>query len=304
MLVSSKEVLSKAQKGRYAVGAFNVNDLEMMQAIVAAAMKLRSPVILQTTEGAIEYAGLKYLAGMIKTAAHESKIPIVLHLDHGKSLNTIKQCIREGYTSVMIDASQYEFRKNVAVTKKVVALCHKKGVSVEAELGTIGGAEDKVEARRIILTDPAYAKQFVEKTCVDSLAVAIGTSHGAYKFKGSGRLDIKRLKQIRSKVKIPLVLHGASGVPKDIVKKAVKYGAKLQDVSGVPDSQIQQAIKNGICKINTDTDLRLSFTAAEREFLAKNPGEFDPRKILNPAKQLVQQTVERRIMLFGSAGKG
>lgn len=303
MLVTSKDVLSKAQKGRYAVGAFNVNDLEMMQAIVAAAMKLRSPVILQTTEGAIDYAGLKYLAGMIKTAAHENKIPIVLHLDHGKEIKVIAQCIKEGYTSIMIDASSHEFDKNVSITKRVVSMCHKKGISVEAELGTIGGAEDKVWARKIILADPNYAKQFVEKTGVDCLAAAIGTSHGAYKFKGSGKLDIKRLRLIKSKVKIPLVLHGASGVPKDIVKKAVKYGAKLDNVSGVPDAQIKQAIKNGVCKINTDTDLRLSFTAAEREFLAKNPKEFDPRKILNPAKQLVQQTVERRIMLFGSAGK-
>ncbi len=303
MLVSSKEVLTKAQKGKYAVGAFNVNDLEIMEAIVAGAIRLRSPVILQTTEGAIEYAGLKYLAGMIKTAAHENKIPIVLHLDHGKDIKIIKQCIKEGYTSVMIDASQYDFDKNISITKKVVSLCHRKGISVEAELGIIGGAEDKVSKRRIILTDTNYAKLFVDKTGVDSLAVAIGTSHGAYKFNGGGKLDIKRLKEIRAKVKIPLVLHGASGVPRDIVRKAVKYGAKLEDVSGVPDSQIKQAIKNGICKINTDTDLRLSFTAAEREFLAKHPGEFDPRKILKPAKELIQKTVERRIRLFGSGGK-
>ena len=303
MLVTAKEVLTKAQKGKYAVGAFNVNDLEIMEAIVNAAVRLKSPVILQTSEGAIEYAGLKYLAGMIKTAAHENMIPIVLHLDHGKDIKLIKQCVKEGYTSVMIDASQYDFNKNVSITRKVVSLCHKRRISVEGELGTIGGAEDKVSERNIILTDSEYTKLFVEKTGVDSLAVAIGTSHGAYKFKGRGKLDIKRLKDIKAKVKIPLVLHGASGVPKDIVRKAVKYGAKFEDVSGVPDLQIKLAIKNGICKINTDTDLRLSFTAAEREFLAKHPSEFDPRKILKPAKELIQKTVERRIRLFGSGGK-
>lgn len=304
MLVTSKEILTKAKKGKYAVGAFNVNDLEIMQAIVAGAMRLRSPVILQTSEGAIEYAGLKYLAGMIKTAAHENKIPIVLHLDHGKDISTIKKCIKEGYTSVMIDASHYDFDRNASITKKVVAMCHKRGIPVEAELGTIGGAEDKVSERKIILTDPKYAKKFVDKTGIDSLAVAIGTSHGVYKFKGNANMDIKRLKEIKAKVKVPLVLHGASGVPKDIVRKAVKYGARFEDASGVTDSQIKQAIKNGICKVNTDTDLRLSFTAAEREFLAKNPKEFDPRKILKPAKELIQKTVERRIRLFGSDGKG
>lgn len=304
MLASTKIILEKAHRGHYAVGHFNINNLEMVQGIVRAAEKLNSPVILATSEGAIEYAEMDFLYQLAKTASEQNKIPIALHLDHGKDLKIIKKAINLGYSSVMIDASHYDFEKNVALTKKVVQLAHKRGVSVEAELGTIGGKEDKVHSRGIIYTNPDKAKEFVDRTGCDFLAVAIGTSHGAYKFSGKVKLRIDILKRIKQQVKIPLVLHGASGVPKEIVHLAEKYGAKLSGVHGVPDSRIRLAVRNGINKINTDTDLRIAFTAGIRKFVKENPTEFDPRKILAPARDLVQKTVEQRIRLFGSAGKG
>jgi fructose-bisphosphate aldolase class II len=303
MLATLKQVLSKADKGKYAVGAFNINNLEIVQAVVNAAAKLKSPVILQTSEGAIKYAGMKYLKCLVATAASESKIPIVLHVDHGRDLEIIKQAIKTGYTSVMIDGSHLPFDENVALTKKVVGWAHAKGVSVEGELGTIGGAEEKIIARKIIYTDPAAAKEFVAKTGVDALAVAIGTSHGAYKFAGAGKLDIERLKVIKKTLNMPLVLHGASGVPDWLVHTAEHYGAKLGKPGGVPDEQIKLAIKNGINKINTDTDIRLAFDAGVREVIATAPEEFDPRHILGRARELMQDVVEHRIKLFGSAGR-
>jgi len=303
MLVSLKKILQDANKRKYAVGAFNVNNLEILKAITNAAEKLKSPVILQTSEGALEYAGLDYLYSVLSIAAEKTKVPVVIHLDHGKNIETIKDCIKKGYSSVMIDASKFPIEKNIGITKKVVSIAHKKGVSVEAEIGTIGGAEDLVSARKIIYTEPKDAKRFVDKTGIDALAVAIGTSHGAYKFSGAGKLDIKRLREIDKIVKIPLVLHGASGVPGDIVSIAKKYGAKFEKAEGVPDSQIKLAVRNGIRKINTDTDLRLAFTAAVRKVLAEKRNEFDPRNILGPAKELMQKVVEKRMKLFGSAGK-
>ena len=301
MLVSMKSLLDKANKGKYAVGAFNINNLEIIQAVAAAAAKLNAPVILQTSESAIAYAGIENLVALAKTFAGLNKIPIALHLDHGKNPDVIKKAINSGYTSVMIDASDKDFDENIRLTKQVVSWAKNK-VSVEAELGTLGGKEDYVSGK-VQFTDPDKALEFIKKTRIDALAVAIGTSHGAYKFKGNAELDIARLKEIKNKVKIPLVLHGASGVPQWIVDKANQYGAKIENAEGVPDEQIKLAIKNGINKINTDTDIRLSFTAAIREFFAKNPSEFDPRKILAPAKQLMQQVVEQRIKTFGSGGK-
>lgn len=303
MLATLKQVLAKADKERYAVGAFNINNLEILQAIVRAAVKLKSPVILQTTEGAIAYAGMKYLRCMVSQAAQEHTIPIVFHLDHGRDLAIIRQAIAGGYTSVMIDGSHLPFEENVAVTKKVVGWARAKGVSVEGELGTIGGVEEKVEARKIILTDPEAAQEFVERTGVDALAVAIGTSHGAYKFAGTATLDIARLKAIKRAVKIPLVLHGASGVPDWVVKTAEQYGARLGKPEGVPDDQIREAVRNGIRKVNTDTDLRLAFDAGVREVLATAPEDFDPRHILGRARDLMQQVAEHRITLFGSVGR-
>jgi fructose-bisphosphate aldolase class II len=303
MLANTKKLLQKAHKGKYAVGHFNINDLEILQGIVQAAEKLKSPVILATSEGAIEYAGLKFLYGLAKTASEQTKVPIALHLDHGKNLRLIRKCIDLGYSSVMIDASHENFEKNIKLTKQVVQWAHKKKVSVEAELGTIGGKEDKVHSRGIIYTDPKKAQEFVRRTGCDFLAVAIGTSHGAYKFSGKAKLQIKILKEIKRVTKIPLVLHGASGVPKDMIKLAEKYGAKLEGVKGVPDSQIKLAIKNGICKINTDTDLRIAFDAGVRKAVKEHPEDFDPRHLLAPARELIQKVVEKRIKLFGSARK-
>jgi len=303
MLATLKDVLSKARKRGYAVAAFNTNNMEITQAIIRAAEHMKSPVIIQTTESAIEYAGLDYLYSIIKVAADTSRVPVVMHLDHGKNLNIIKKCIEKGYSSVMIDASHLSYEDNVSTTKKVVDMARRNNVSVEAELGTIGGAEDKVESREITMTDPYMAKDFVEKTGIDALAIAIGTSHGAYKFSGKAKLDIKRLREIRKIVKIPLVLHGASGVPAEVVRKARLYGAKLSDTSGVSDAQLRLAIKNGINKVNTDTDLRLAFDAAVRESVKKYPEVFDPRKILGHARDYMQKIAEHRIIICGSKNK-
>lgn len=303
MLANTKQILHRAHQGKYAVGHFNINNMEIVQGIVQAAERLRSPVILATSEGAIEYAGINFLYELAKTASELSSVPIALHLDHGKDLKIIKWCIDLGYSSVMIDASHEDFEKNIKLTKQVVQWAHKRGVSVEAELGTIGGKEDKVHSRGIIYTDPAKAQEFVKRTGCDFLAVAVGTSHGAYKFSGEARLQIDILKQIKRVTKIPLVLHGASGVPPQMIRLAEKYGAKLEGVQGVPDAQIKLAIKNGINKINTDTDLRIAFDAGVRKAVKKHPEDFDPRHILAPARELIQEVVEKRIRLFGSVGK-
>jgi fructose-bisphosphate aldolase class II len=303
MLASTKQILQKAHRENYAVGHFNINNLEIVQGIVQAAVKLKSPIILATSEGALDYAGIEYLYAIVKTASDKYNIPIALHLDHGKDLNVIKKCIELGYSSVMIDASHEDFETNIKLTKQVVQLAHRKNISVEAELGTIGGKEDKVHSNNIIYTDAKKAKEFVQRTGCDFLAVAIGTSHGAYKFSGTAKLRIDILKQIKKEVNIPLVLHGASGVPTEIVKQAQKYGAKLSGVKGVPDSQIKIAVKNGINKVNTDTDLRIAFDAAVRKIIKEQPQEFDPRHILSPARDLIRKVVEQRIKQFGSAGK-
>jgi len=304
MLLTNKQLQSKAEKGHYAVGAFNVYDMESVQAVVKAAELENSPAIIATTEGAIEYAGHEFLAMLIKLAASKSKMPFSMHLDHGKDMDIIKNCIKLGYTSVMIDASRFDFNKNIETTRKVVAMAHKKGVSVEAELGTIGGVEDSVSAKQIILTDPRDAKEFAEKTGCDTLAVAIGTSHGAYKFPGESRLDIQRLIELKKVIKVPLVLHGASGIPDSILQKARLFGAILGDAHGVPDSDIKAAVANGISKVNIDSDLRLTFDASVREVLKTKPEEFDPRKILGPARDQMTEIVRYKMKLFGSSGKG
>ena len=303
MFANTKNLLLKAQKGKYAVAHFNINNMEMVQGIVAAAIKLKAPIILATSEGALKYAGMDYLYAIAKTAAEKSNVPLALHLDHGKDMKIIQQAIQKGYSSVMIDASHQEFEKNIQLTKQVVALAHRRGVSVEAELGTIGGAEDLVSSRKIIYTDPAKAKEFVERTGCDFLAVAIGTSHGAYKFQGKASLRQDILQQIKQKVKVPLVLHGASGVPQGLIKVAEKYGADFSGVRGVPDPQITKAIKYGITKINTDTDLRIAFDAAVRRTLHSQPKDFDPRHILAPARDLIQEVAEQRIKLFSSMNR-
>ena len=302
-LSNPAKLLRSAQKGRYAIGAFNVNNLEILQAVVSVAKKLNAPVIVQTSEGAIAYAGLQNLFLLVREAATKSNIPIVLHLDHGRDLALVKRCIELGYTSVMYDGSHLPFAQNVKNTKKVVAWARRKKAFVEAELGTIGGAEDKVEARQIIYTEPDAAARFVRQTGCNSLAVAIGTSHGAYKFAGIAKLDIGRLQVIRELVDVPLVLHGASGVPRWLADKARQYGACLGEPEGVPDEQLNRAIIHGICKVNTDTDLRLAFDAGLREYLATNCSALDPRQILSHARELMQKVAEQRIELFGSKGK-
>ena len=304
-LLTNKELLERAKKGGYAVGAFNINNLEILQAIVSAGEMEKSPVIIAVSEGAIQYAGLRYIISMVRTASEQTPIPLSLHLDHGKDVDIIRSCIDNGFTSVMIDGSHLEFNENIAITEKIVEMARPKAVSVEGELGRLKGIEEKVSVaeREAFLTDPQVAEEFVKRTGVDALAVAIGTSHGAYKFKGETKLDFERLREISRKVDIPLVLHGASGVPQSVLEKAERFGAKLPGAKGIPDEAIQKAISLGICKINIDTDLRLSFVGAIREVLTTKPEEFDPRKILGPAREAIKQTVQSKMKLFRSSGK-
>ena len=304
VLVTNKDLLVPARRKAYAVGAFNINNLETLLAVSEAATEEKSPAIVAVTPSAIKYGGLSYLAGIVKTAAQSSPVPMSLHLDHGEDVEMVFKCISAGFTSVMIDGSQLKFEENVALTKRVVDLAHPKGISVEAELGRLGGVEEKtVEEKDAILTDPNAAKEFVDRTGVDALAVAVGTSHGAYKFKAEPRLDFERLKTISKKVELPLVLHGASSVPAWIIEKAVKYGAQLGGAKGIPEEHIKKAISLGIAKVNIDTDLRLAFTAAVREVLTNSPKEFDPRKILGPSKEAMKEVIKGKMHMFGSSGK-
>jgi len=304
LLVTNKDLMVPARKNGYAIGAFNVQNLESMSAVAEAATEEKSPVIMQITPSVIKYAGLAYIANLVKTAAQLSPVPIAMHLDHGEDFETAAKCIDAGFSSVMIDGSFLSFDENVAVTKRVVSVAHPKGVSVEAELGKLAGVEERTVAEKdAILTDPESAVEFVEKTGVDTLAVAIGTSHGAYKFKSEAKLDLERLKVIHTKIGIPLVLHGASSVPQGIVEKANKYGAELSGAKGIPETELKKAITFGIAKINIDTDLRLAFTAAVREALVNSPKNFDPRKILGPARDAMKEVAKGKMRLFGSSGK-
>lgn len=282
MLVTGIEILQDAHKNNYAVGAFNVNNMEIVQAIIEAAEELNSPVILQASQGGLKYAGVEYIAALGKVAAEKAKVPVALHLDHGTDFQQIMLCIRHGFSSVMIDGSQYELEENIAITKKVVEIAHAVGISVEAELGKIGGIEDDivVDEREATFTDPMKAKLFVDKTKVDYLAIAVGTAHGVYK--GEPKLDFDRIKAIKEAVNIPLVLHGSSGVPNDAIEKAVSLG---------------------INKINIDTDLRIAFTDAIKDFLKKDPDNIDPRKILGPGKEAMKEVIKEKMRLFGSAGR-
>jgi fructose-bisphosphate aldolase class II len=304
MLVSCTSLLQRARREHFAVPAFNINDLEVLKAVVSAAEELRSPVIVQTSEGAIEYAGMDYLIAMVRVAA-QAKLPVVLHVDHGKNLATIHEAIKRGYTSVMFDGSSLPYEENLKKTQQVVAWAKTKKVSVEAEIGAIKGMEDfvNVAARDAALTQPEQALAFARASHCDSLAVAIGTAHGAYKFSGETHLDLVRLKKIAALVSKPLVLHGASGVLEDVVGIAERYGAKLGEARGVLDSDIKKAIKLGITKVNIDTDLRLAFTAGIREAVHDLPKVIDPRKLLEPASLLMKEVAKRKMKLFGSAGK-
>ncbi|MFW6014023.1 MAG: class II fructose-bisphosphate aldolase [Nanoarchaeota archaeon] len=302
-LNSIKYTLNKAKKGGYAVGQFNFYNLESAIAIINVAKKMRSPVIMAATEKAINYAGLENIVSIVKNLAKDSKIPIVLHLDHGQDEKMIHKCIRKGFTSVMIDGSFLNFNKNVRLTKRIVEYAHYRNVCVEAELGQLNGSEDGITSEKNVYTDPRATKEFVKKTNVDSLAIAIGTSHGAYKFKGNGKLRFDILKEIRQEISIPLVLHGASSVYSGSVKKANKFGAKLSNARGVSDAMLKKAINLGIQKVNTDTDLRLAYTLSVREFLHKNPEVIDPRKINMAAIEEMQKLVEHKIKILGSERK-
>jgi fructose-bisphosphate aldolase, class II len=304
VLVTNKDLMVPARKNGYAIPALNVQNLESLTAAAEAAVEEKSPVILQITPSVIKYAGLPFITGLAKTAAQLATVPISIHLDHGEDYETAAKCVEAGFSSVMIDGSFLKFEENIALTKKVVDKAHPKGVSVEAELGKLAGIEERsVQEKDAILTDPNTAAQFVQKTGVDTLAVAIGTSHGAYKFKTEAKLDLERLKTISQKVSIPLVLHGASSVPQWLIEKATKYGAQLSGAKGIPEDQYKKAIALGIAKINIDTDMRLAFTATVREVLTNSPKEFDPRKILGPAKEAMKQIAKSKMQLFGSTGK-
>lgn len=296
-LIGPKEMFAKAYAGHYAIGAFNVNDMEIVQGIMWAAGQERSPVILQVSAGARKYAGQNYIMKLVEAALEDNPaIPVVVHLDHGPSFEMCKACIDGGFTSVMIDGSHLPYEENVAVTKKVVDYAHPRGVWVEAELGKLAGVEEHVESKEHVYTDPAQAKDFVEKTGCDSLAIAIGTSHGAYKFKGDAQLDFPRLEAITKLMPgYPLVLHGASSVPEQFVQECNKYGGQVGGAKGVPEEMLRKAAKMGICKINVDTDIRLAMTATIRKYFHEHPEQFDPRTYLSPAREAVKDMVAHKI---------
>ena len=282
MLVTGNEILQHAHKNKYAAPAFNVVNMEMLQAVIAAAEAEKSPVLVQTTEGALKYAGIGYLSMMIRYAAENAKVPVAFHLDHGTTFETAIQCVRNGWTSVMIDGSHHSLEENIALTRSVTKVAHACGVSVEAELGRLGGVEDNivVDEKDAMHTNPAEAKQFVDETKVDYLAIAIGTAHG--KYSGVPKLDFDRLDTIKKMLDIPIVLHGASGVAEDDIKKAISLGVN---------------------KINIDTDLRVAFTDAVKDVFAKTPDEFDLRKICGPGRDAVKEVVAAKMRLFGSSNK-
>ena len=307
-LVTTKAMFEKSMKEKFAIGAFNVNNMELIQGIVEAAAENNSPVILQASSSAIKYAGINYLMGMVKVAAEEHpNIPIAIHLDHGPDFETCKMCVDNGFTSVMFDSSKYDFEENIRLTKEVVDYAHSHGVVVEAELGKLAGIEDEVnvKADEAIYTDPAQAEEFVKRTGVDSLAIAIGTSHGAYKFKGEARLRFDILQEVKQRIpNTPIVLHGASTVIPELVNMCNQYGGNIPGAKGVPDEILHEASISGVSKINVDTDLRLAMTAGIRKVFVEDPSAFDPRKYLKPARELVKETVSHKIKdVFGSANK-
>ena len=304
-ITTPKEMFDRAYKEGYAIGAFNVNNMEIIQGIMEAGAEERSPLILQVSAGARKYAGQNYIMKLVEAALEDADIPVCVHLDHGPDFELCKACIDGGFTSVMIDGSHLPFEENIAITKKVVEYAHDRGVWVEAELGRLAGVEEHVVSESSIYTDPDQAVEFVERSGCDSLAIAIGTSHGAYKFKGEAKLDFERLDKISSMMPgYPLVLHGASSVPQEFVAMANTYGAKLGDAKGVTEDLLRQAAKSGVCKINIDSDIRLAMTANIRKYMAENPEAFDPRSYLKPARQAVKDMVQRKIRnVLGSSNK-
>lgn len=302
-LVTTTSMFAKAFDGKYAIGAFNINNMEIIQAVTRAAKEQNSAVILQVSRSALKYAGPVYLKGMVDAAVEETGIDIALHLDHGPDFETVKEVIAAGFTSVMFDGSHYDYETNVAKTKEVVDYAHARGVVVEAELGKLAGVEDEVNvsAANATYTDPDQAADFVQRTGVDSLAIAIGTSHGAYKFKGEAKLDFARLEAITAKLaaigfdKYPIVLHGASSVDASCVAMCNEYGGSIKGASGMPAEMLRKASSMAVCKINMDTDIRLAMTAAIRKAFAEKPEAFDPRGYLGAARELIQKLVSDKI---------
>lgn len=302
-LVTTKEMFKKAFEGKYAIGAFNINNMEIIQGITRGAAKLNSACILQCSKSALKYAGPKYLLGMVQAAVDETGIDVALHLDHGPDIETVKLCVENGFTSVMFDGSHFDYEENVAKTKEVVDYAHANGVVVEAELGKLAGVEDdvKVDAANATYTDPDQAVDFVSRTGVDSLAIAIGTSHGAYKFKGEAKLDFDRLALITSKLEdagfkdYPIVLHGASSVDPAVIEMCNKYGAQLKGASGIPVEMLRKAAGMAVCKINMDTDIRLAMTAGIRKSFVEKPEAFDPRGYLGVARDMIEELAEYKI---------
>jgi len=309
-LVGTKKMFEMAYKNGYAIGAFNVNNMEITQGIVNAVAEEKAPLILQISRGARSYASMSYLKAIIDVAVAENPdIPIAMHLDHGDTFETCKQCVDDGFTSVMIDASSKPFEENVALTKKVVEYAHSHGVVVEAELGQLGGIEEDVvgvnsDDLSKHLTDPDQAVEFVEKTACDSLAVACGTSHGAYKFKSEPKLAFDVIQKIADKIPgFPLVMHGSSSVLKEFKDLINKYGGNMPDAMGVPEQAISKAAKMAVCKVNIDTDLRMALTAKIRQVFAEKPSEFDPRKYLGPGREAIKEMVKHKLHILGCAGK-
>lgn len=306
-IVTTTEMFKKAYQGGYAIGAFNVNNMEIIQGITEAAKEENAPLILQVSSGARKYANHTYLLKLVEAAIIETDLPIALHLDHGGDFEICKSCIDGGFSSVMIDGSQFAFAENIAVTKKVVEYAHAHGCVVEGELGQLAGVEDDVNVANHSYTDPDQVEEFVQKTGVDSLAIAIGTSHGAYKFKPGQnpqlRFDI--LEEVERRLPgFPIVLHGSSSVIPEFVAKVNKYGGNMPDAIGIPEEMLRQAAKGSVCKINIDSDLRLAMTAAIREHMALHPADFDPRQYLSPARAAIKDMVKRKLVnVLGCNGK-
>ena len=306
-LVTTKEMFDKAYKGGYAIGAFNVNNMEIVQGITEAAMEENAPLILQVSAGARKYAKHIYLVKLVEAAIADTNLPIALHLDHGADFEICKACIDGGFTSVMIDGSHHSFEDNIALTKQVVEYAHAHGVTVEGELGQLAGIEDDVNVAQHSYTDPAQVEEFVSKTGVDSLAIAIGTSHGAFKFKPGQKPELRFdiLEEVSRRLPgFPIVLHGASSVIPEFVEKVNKYGGNMPDAIGIPEEMLRQAAQSSVCKINIDSDLRLAMTAAIREHFALHPADFDPRQYLSPARAAIKDMVKRKLVnVLGCSGK-
>lgn len=305
MLVNSKQIFKDAIKNHYALGAFNFVNLEILKSILESAEELNSPVIVQCSTSAIKYIGNDYLKGFVTSVLSKTKVPVILNLDHGKTIEDCKNAIDIGFTNVMIDASSYDYEQNIAITKEVVEYAHKHNVTVEAELGVLAGVEDDVKSDTHSYTDPDQAVDFIKKTGCDSLAIAIGTSHGIYKFKGEAKLRLDILDKLSKMLPdYPFVLHGASSIPSEYVALANKYGANLQNAKGVPEDMLKQACQKNICKVNVDSDLRIGFLAGVRESLTNNPQNVDMREYLKNGMKYVKQLVSFKIEnVFNSKDK-